>query len=49
MALSFVRRHPSLVLVLSFLVMIFIGTGLLLLPHATVDGNGAPFGWRCSP
>ena len=42
-ALGFVRRHPSLVLVLSFSVMILLGTSFLLLPQATVDGNGTPF------
>ncbi|SIT16764.1 potassium uptake protein, TrkH family [Belliella pelovolcani] len=32
------RIHPALVFILSFLVVILIGTGLLLLPNATTNG-----------
>lgn len=37
------RLNPSAVLVLGFVVIILIGTGLLSLPIATEDGKGLPF------
>ena len=35
-----IHFNPALLFVFSFIVLIFIGTGLLLLPKATVDGIG---------
>ena len=43
MLLTYVRHHPSLTLIASFGIMILVGTSLLLLPQATVDGQGASF------
>ncbi len=43
MLLTYIRHHPSLTLVASFVGMILVGTGLLILPQATVDGQGASF------
>ncbi len=43
MLLTYIRHHPSLTLIASFIGMILVGTGLLLLPQATVDGQGASF------
>lgn len=35
-------RHPTRVIPLAFLVVILLGTGLLMLPPARTDGQGAP-------
>lgn len=35
---SHVKVHPALVFILSFLLLIFVGTGMLLLPAATSQG-----------
>ena len=43
MLLTYVRHHPSLTLIASFGIMILVGTSLLLLPQATLDGQGASF------
>jgi potassium uptake TrkH family protein len=37
------KLHPSQILLLSFLLIILLGTGLLLLPRATVSGQSMPF------
>jgi len=34
------RQHPGRVLSASFMILIFIGAGLLMLPETTVDGRG---------
>ncbi len=37
------RIHPATVFVISFLLLILGGTGLLMMPEMTVDKEGAPF------
>ncbi len=37
------RSKPGVVIIISFIIFIFIGTSLLMLPHATIDGRGTPF------
>ncbi len=38
LAVNQLKIHPALVFILSFIVVILIGTGMLLLPNATTDG-----------
>lgn len=42
-ALTFLNAHPRRALALCFLLLIALGTILLMLPAATVDGRGASF------
>ena len=37
------RLSPSRIIILSFLCLILCGTGLLMLPWATANGEGASF------
>ncbi len=41
--LSRLQLKPSQTLALGFGLVVFVGTGLLMLPAATVDGQGTPF------